>query len=501
MSVYETKVPSFKPKFVGTAILIVVLALLFVIAVGTSIVNIGPDEVGIISKKFGGSKLPDGRILAVDGENGFQAEVLMPGWHFWYWKWQYDIVKVKDTDVREGSIGLVVAKDGKSLPEGEIYAPEWDDADKMINDAKYFLTDGNGYKGPQLSVLRPGNYKINTKLFEVSQVPVTNVQVGSVAVIKSNVGQVVDSDDGLVDKDERGIWRKPLLPQKYRLNTKAYEVTIIDTRQQKVSYTSERELGEGKVQALRPITVRSQDGFTFPVDVRVTYRIDKENAPKVVATVGDDELVLNKLITPAVRASFRNNAEKVKALDYVQNRSKQEEQSTEELKEELSKYGISILAVRIGDVGDEKSLGLLLKTQTDREIARQEQETFIEQQKAAEQEKQLTRTRQEAEEEKRLATASYAVKVAEQEKQQRIIDAQAEAEMVKTVAQAQAEAYQKISEVIGADNAALIEIVKLVSDNEIDITPDVMVGGGSAGVPDALMGTILKDMIKSKEQN
>jgi regulator of protease activity HflC (stomatin/prohibitin superfamily) len=331
-------------------------------------------------------------------------------------------------------------------------------------------------------------------------VTVTNVKVGTVAVIKSNVGKIAASEDGLVDNGQRGIWRTPLLPQEYYLNTNAYEVTLIDTRQQKVSYTSESEQGEDSNQPLRPITVRSADGFTFPVDVRVTYRIEKENAPKAVATVGNDDLVLSKLITPSVRASFRNNAEKVKALDYVQNRSKQEVQCTQELQEELAKYGVTILAVRIGDVGDEQTLGLLLKTQTDREIARQEQQTFIEQQKAAEQQKALTKTQQEAEEEKKLATASYAVKVAEQEKQQKIIDAQAQAEMVKTVAQAQAEAYQKIAQVIGSNNAALIEIIKLVAENKIDITPNVMVGAGTGTVSDALMGTILKDMINKPEK-
>jgi len=501
MAIYETEVLNFNVKKFGPIILIFIVLLVFIIAVGTSIVNVGPDEVGIVAKKFGGGELPDGRIVGVKGENGFQASVLMPGWHLWYWKWQYDITKVKDTELKPGMVGIVVAKDGISLPDGEIYAPQWKEPDKMINDAVYFLTDGKGFKGPQLTVLQPGKYKINSKLFEVKQVPATNVKAGTVAVIKSNVGQIVASDDGLVERDQRGIWRIPLLPQEYYLNTNAYEVTIIDTRQQKVSYTSETERGEAKVQPLQPITVRSADGFTFPVDVRVTYRIDKESAPKVVATVGDDQLVLDKLITPAVRASFRNNAEKVKALDYVQNRSKQEEQCTSELQRELAQYGITILAVRIGDVGDEKSLGQLLKTQTDKEIARQEQQTFIEQQKAAEQEKALTKTKQEAEEEKRLATASYDVKVAEQEKQQRIINAQAEAEMVKLVAEAQAEAYKKISEVIGSDNAALIEIIKLIAKEKINITPDVMVGGAGNGIPDALMGTILKDMIKeTKEQ-
>jgi uncharacterized membrane protein YqiK len=139
---------------------------------------------------------------------------------------------------------------------------------------------------------------------------------------------------------------------------------------------------------------------------------------------------------------------------------------------------------------------LLLKTQTDREIALQEQATFEEQQRAAEKQKQLTKTLQETEEEKRLATAAYAVKIADEKKKQVIIAAQAEAEQIELVAEAKALAYKKISDVIGPDNAALIEIMKVVSESNIRITPEVMVGGSSGnGMTDALMGTVLRGML------
>lgn len=488
-------IPGAKLKAILVLVAVVVIALIGVIA--TSVVKIGGDEVGIVEKKLFGGDLPDGQILAVDGENGIQAQVLAPGWHV-KWVWQYNVTKTKMIEIKEGFVGLVQAADGQSLPPGTIYAPEWDEPKKMLN-AEYFLGEEKGYKGPQLSVLKPGKYRLNTRLFTITSVPVTNVRVGTVAVVKSNVGEISDTEDRLVEVGQRGIWNKPLSEGQYYLNTKAYEVTIISIRQVKVSYSAEMEMGEkGKTQPLRPITVRSADGFTFPVDVRVTYLLESANAPRVVATIGDDDMVLTKLVTPTVRAIFRNNAEKVKALEYVQNRSVQEQQSAAMLKEELDKYGVTVLAVRIGDVGDEKTLGALLKTQTDREIALQEQATFEEQQRAAEKQKALTKTQQETEEEKRLATAAYGVKVAEQEKLQKIIDAQAEAEQIKLVAVAKSQAYKLISDVIGPDNAALIEIIKLVALEQIDITPEVMVmGGGASGMTDALMGTILKGMLNS----
>ena len=362
----------------------------------------------------------------------------------------------------------------------------------MLN-GEYFLGEGKGYKGPQLTVLKPGKYRLNPRLFTITNAPVTNVRVGTVAVIKSNVGEQVQTQDRLVEVGQRGIWKKPLGEGQYYLHTMAYEATIIDTRQATISYTPEKDK-PATAEAISPMTVRSIDGFTFPVDIRVTYQIDRDNAPRVVATVGDDAMVLSKLVTPSVRAIFRNNAEKVKALDYVQQRSLQETQSNALLKEELAKYGVTLLAVRIGDVGNEQTLGTLLKTQTDREIALQQQKTFEEQQRAAEKQKALTKTTQEAEEEKRLATAAYGVKVAEEEKKKVIIEAEAEAAQVKLIADAKSQAYKLLSGSIGQNNTALIEIMKLVAEKNIRVTPDVMVGG-SSGVNDALMGTMLKGML------
>ncbi len=483
-------------KAMVTLILVVVALIVLLAVIASSIVKIDGDEVGIVEKKLFGGALPEGKVLAVNGENGFQAQILAPGWHV-KWKWQYNVTQIKMIEIKEGFVGLIQAADGRSLPADIIYAPEWEDLERMHN-ADYFLGEGKGYSGPQLSVLPPKKYRINTKLFTITPVPITNVTVGTVVVIKSNVGEAVDSEDRLVEVGQKGVWKKPLTEGKYRLHTKAYEATPVSIRQVKVSYTAEKEQGEGEAyQPMEPIKVRTKDGIEFPVAVRITYKVESENAPRIVASVGDDAMVLTKLVTPAVKSVFRNNAEKVKALDYVQNRSKQEQQSAATLKEKLAEYGVTILEVLIDDVGDEKSIGLarILKTQSDREIALQEQATFEEQQRAAEKQKALTKTQQEAEEEKRLATARYDVQIAEQDKQKRIIDAQADAERIRVTAEAKAQAYRKISEVIGASNAALIEIMKLVEAGKIRITPEVMVGGAGAGMTDALMGTVLRGML------
>ncbi|MHC4260037.1 MAG: flotillin family protein, partial [Planctomycetota bacterium] len=150
-------------KAMITLVLVVVVLLVLLVLIAGSIVKIDGDEVGIVEKKLFGGGLPKGKVLAVKGENGFQAQILAPGWHV-KWKWQYNVSKIKMIEIKEGFVGLIQAADGQSLPAGEIYAPEWEDLEKMHN-AEYFLGEGKGYSGPQLSVLAPKKYRINTRLF------------------------------------------------------------------------------------------------------------------------------------------------------------------------------------------------------------------------------------------------------------------------------------------------------------------------------------------------
>ena len=497
------KLPGTAVKAAGGVVALLVLLAAFALS---SVRLVGENQIGVVSRNIGGGSLAPGKIIATEGEMGPQAKILPPGWHPWLWPVIYDVDTRFLVEIKEGEIALLTAMDGQPLPPGEIYAPEWDESlqKRMAEDAEFFLsTEGGGYKGPQASVLTPGKYRINPMLFTHQIVDVTNVKKATVGVVKSNVGTVPagagDTLSTLVEKGERGIWREPLLPQEYYLNTKAYEVTMISTAKWVISYT-----GRGTGTGQREIPVRTSDGFDFPVDVRVEYEIKPVDAPRVVALFEDDKEKLLERLNSAVRAIFRNNAETVKALDYVQQRSQQESQSLAMLAEEMMKVGVTVTAVRIAGVAEDGSLDALLKTQTDRQIADEEVTTFRQQQLAAEQKKALTRTEQEAEEEKKLATARYEVQIAEQDKEKRIIAAGGEAEAIRIKAEAQAEAYRVIALQIGSGNAALLELLKIVGESGINITPRVMVISGANGAggntsqsaeTTALIGTMLDSML------
>ena len=68
-------------KAMVTLILVVVALIVLLAVIASSIVKIDGDEVGIVEKKLFGGALPEGKVLAVNGENGFQAQILAPGWH------------------------------------------------------------------------------------------------------------------------------------------------------------------------------------------------------------------------------------------------------------------------------------------------------------------------------------------------------------------------------------------------------------------------------------
>lgn len=149
------------------------------------IVMIPQDSIGVVNKKFtlGANKdLPSGSIIALKGEAGYQADTLAPGIHFGLWFWQYQVAKVKFIEIPTGHMGVVVARDGAALVD-RINARHVECG--SFQDARMFLENG-GQRGRQISVMRPGTYRINNSLFEVAIeecIDIPDTQVGVVTTM------------------------------------------------------------------------------------------------------------------------------------------------------------------------------------------------------------------------------------------------------------------------------------------------------------------------------
>jgi uncharacterized membrane protein YqiK len=147
------------------------------------LVSIRETQVGVVVKKFrlGGAGLPNGRIVALNGEPGIQADTLAPGLHFWYWPWVYRIDKVSVIVVPPGHLGLVNARDGDPIPVNRILcsAVPCDN----FQDARKFLSAG-GQRGRQSAMLTAGLYRINTALFEVkTDIPIRRIESNKIGVV------------------------------------------------------------------------------------------------------------------------------------------------------------------------------------------------------------------------------------------------------------------------------------------------------------------------------
>jgi uncharacterized membrane protein YqiK len=148
----------------------VVLILVFLPQVGwiAGLIVIGEREVGIVTKKFSAKSLPAGRLIALNGEAGLQADTLPPGWHFGYFPWQYNVQKESVVIIPQDEIGLIIANDGASIPPNRILGKVVES--QNFQNARKFLTNG-GEKGRQLAILTTGTYRINTALFTIITSP------------------------------------------------------------------------------------------------------------------------------------------------------------------------------------------------------------------------------------------------------------------------------------------------------------------------------------------
>ncbi|MBI5957554.1 MAG: flotillin family protein [Chloroflexi bacterium] len=141
-----------------------VLVLLAFPRVVFGLVIINERQVGVVIKKFSRRNLPPGQFVALNGEAGYQADTLAPGWYLGYWPWVYTVQKAPVIVIPQGEIGLVVAADGVSIPPERILG-------RIVpcdnfQDARKFLMKG-GEKGRQLGILTAGTYRINRALFTV----------------------------------------------------------------------------------------------------------------------------------------------------------------------------------------------------------------------------------------------------------------------------------------------------------------------------------------------
>jgi len=225
------------------------------------VILVPDDSVGVVTKKFVifgiNRRLPAGRIVALNGEAGYQADTLPPGLHMGLWPWQYQVELVKFCTVPQGKLGCVEACDGKPLPSGRIVAQVV--PCDSFQDARAFLQN-EGQRGPQMGVIPPGTYRINTLLFTVTLNDAIVVPPGQIGVIEARDGKPLcggrviarhvecdsfqDASAFIAGGGERGPQMAVIAPGTYRINPFLYSVQLadaLDIPDNKVGIVTSRE--------------------------------------------------------------------------------------------------------------------------------------------------------------------------------------------------------------------------------------------------------------------
>ncbi|MFP5262687.1 MAG: SPFH domain-containing protein [Blastocatellia bacterium] len=456
------------------------------------------------------------------------------------------------TVIPENSIGLVEALDGAPLDPRDYVATPVEGHDNF-QDGNEFISRG-GQRGPQKDILLPGTYYINPLLFKVIPESAKEVKPGEVAVVVSNVGkdpseevrkamaakvrqrmereeqehvaQAVARLDKLDDENRsvseieqdltmsdpadrrldegaheayvvpngfRGIQETVVGPGRYYVNTLAVSPIVIPTTNQTVEWTA------GEVaNTFNPFEVISKDGFTMQLEVRVVFRVKPEDAPFMVAKIGSVDRLIQNVMHPLIDSIFRNQASESSAMAYLQNRHEEQERAEARVRSHLLKYHVDVVNVLICHIHLPEEL---MKTQTEKILAEQRQNMFNAQREAEEKRIQLEKTKAHADNQRDLMAATVGVEISGKRAEQRKAEAdgeahyilatgKAEAEKVRLMGEAQGVAYAEQVNALGPQGVALVEILKVIGEKNVRITPDVMATGGTGDGAGGL-GTLL----------
>lgn len=197
------------------------------------------DSGQIMAKEVDCDLFQDGEaFLKNGGQKGPQLQVLPEG-EYKINPYLFEVTIQNAIIINEDEVGVVEAIAGKQVARegGNFGSPvECDN----FQDAAAFIKNG-GQKGPQIAFLNPGVYRINRLLFQVTNLPITEIAGGTVGLVESMDGARIpegrllakkvlghnnfnDGEAFIKNGGEKGRQLDVLMPGRYRLNPMLFQV-------------------------------------------------------------------------------------------------------------------------------------------------------------------------------------------------------------------------------------------------------------------------------------
>ena len=439
---------------------------------------------------------------------------------------------IKGTEDSHASdlLAVVTVQDGPALPRDELLAPDVGDHHNSFQEPEKFLKDG-GKRGRQERVLVEGTYYINRLFATIELINKTVIPVGFVGVVVSYTGRKGSDVSGseyshgeLVETGCKGVWRDPMMPGKYAFNTYSGKIELVPTTNFVLMWQTGMT-GSNFDSNLREITLITKDAFEPLLPLSVVVHIDYRKAPMVVQRFGNVKQLVEQTLDPMVSSYFKNVSQTRTFIELIQSRSELQEGASVDMRARFQAYSLEFQEVLIGtpkpQAGDNRIENIMSQLR-DRQIAREQVETFAQKQIAADKQRELNEAEKRAEKQAEL-TASLVdisikdnngaalVKAAERRRQEIESLAQGEkfrqenegagrASAIRSVGEAEAAAIKAKSEALegeGADKqlmqTVMLRLAEAFETARVPLVPQIQVGASSDGGGNAF-GTLLSLM-------
>ena len=439
---------------------------------------------------------------------------------------------IKGTEDSHASdlLAVVTVQDGPALPRDELLAPDVGDHHNSFQEPEKFLKDG-GKRGRQERVLVEGTYYINRLFATIELINKTVIPVGFVGVVVSYTGRKGSDVSGseyshgeLVETGCKGVWRDPMMPGKYAFNTYSGKIELVPTTNFVLMWQTGMT-GSNFDSNLREITLITKDAFEPQLPLSVVVHIDYRKAPMVVQRFGNVKQLVEQTLDPMVSSYFKNVSQTRTFIELIQSRSELQAGASIDMRGRFQAYSLEFQEVLIGtpkpQSGDNKIENIMSQLR-DRQIAREQVETFAQKQIAADKQRELNESEKRAEKQAEL-TASLVdisikdnngaalVKAAERRRQEMESLAQGEkfrpenegagrASAIRSVGEAEASAIKAKSEALegeGADKqlmqTVMLRLAEAFETARVPLVPQIQVGASGDGGGNAF-GTLLSLM-------
>ncbi len=538
---------------VGPILLLIALVLTALILM--SIYSIGPTEVGLVRKRLG-RKLPGDNPLALEGEAGYQADLLMPGLRIKFIL-VYAVSKHPWVQVPAGQIGVVLAQVGKPLPIGAKSAV-YQSAFASFSDVRGFVKAG-GQKGVQRPVLSPGTL---APIHPVAFVVITKPRVFGVPVaeeLRDKRGSLSFATFGLTPEQLDVTRIEPKATESGKVLDMVGIITTLEGESLPAGDIASRLGGFDDIRQLEDAANAKgavignetmietilgsknrehsayQDFQTFlerggriglqhdpllygaynlnPFLVRV------EKVPMLVVEQGQVAVIksyvglptedtsgkdfkFGSLVRPGHRGIWEEplRTGKYPINPRVYQAELVQTEAFEHISRQLDAYEVETRGVYIQDVIYPPEL---VKVLTEREIANQEIETFKKQKDAQDQRVATEAATGKADMQKDLARSEVGITIADNNANAKSAEGRglasytkqtgvAQAEVIEAQGLARAAGFRAQNQAIGAAGTMAVNVATVLSDKKMQIVPQILVVGGGGGSLDALAATLTK---------